>query len=74
MQVWTDPNGRIEFHHAPKGLNEKVPQDYIDATRPVMQQIEARLVAQFGMLDLTGSNREHCNAARCEPIVAASSR
>lgn len=45
LQVWTDPNGRIEFHHALQRLNEKVPQDYIDATRPVMQQIEARLVA-----------------------------
>jgi hypothetical protein len=45
------------------------PQQDIDATRPVMQHIEAALASQCGIVQLPARIEEQCSGVTCSPLT-----
>jgi len=63
------PNGEVEFSNYRIGINRKPPQEDIDATRPVMQKIEAGLAKQCGLTQLPARIKELCTGVDCKPLA-----
>lgn len=68
IQVFRQGNKQV-FQNSLRGLNEKPPQEYIDATRPVMKEIEAALGERCGMTELNSGIEEWCSDyLSCPPL------
>jgi len=73
LQVLQDHTGYIAFSQSLQGINSRPAQEDIDATRPIMKQIEERIGAECAVTHLPTSIREHCRGVQCSPIEQASS-
>lgn len=48
-----DYKGRVTYRQYLMSMNRRVPQEWVDATWPVMKKIEADLIALFGLSGIT---------------------
>jgi hypothetical protein len=66
LQFVVDYNGRVEYSQSLMRLGRPPPQETIDATRPVMLQIEGRLEQSCGLSNLQASVEEICRGVKCK--------
>lgn len=66
LQFMVDYKGRVEYSQSLMMLGMRPPQEWIDATRPVMLQIEDRLEHRCGLTNLSESVHETCHGVRCK--------
>lgn len=67
-QLFQDHTGLVEFTDSQLRLNSIPPQKSIDASRPVMQQIELGLSRNCGLPDLPSKISEWCQGVVCKPL------
>lgn len=65
LQLDKEYDGTVSYQSYLEGLNFKPPQAWIDATRPVMREIEKRLAVQCGADALPARVKETCNGVIC---------
>src|SRR5687767_8705443 len=53
FQVGFNPDGEILYSHHSLSLNQRLPPEQLDATRPLMLAVEKRLEDQFGLTNLS---------------------
>jgi hypothetical protein len=68
LQFFQDHRGTVSFKDGLLGLNVVPPQESIDASRPVMQQIELALSRNCGVADLPSKVSEWCHGVVCRPL------
>jgi hypothetical protein len=68
LQLIENYNGDVKFDHSLSGLNYKPPQEAIDATRPVMREIETELAAECSLGKLPANIQETCSGVDCTPL------
>jgi len=66
LQFVVDYKGTVEYSQNLMRMGIRVPQEWIDATRPVMLNIEANLERDCGLTNLSASVRESCLGVRCK--------
>lgn len=66
LQFVVDYKGTVEYSQSLMSLGRRPPQEWIDATRPVMLQIEARLEQNCGLTNLPASVEETCHGVKCK--------
>jgi hypothetical protein len=66
LQFVVDYKGRVEYSQSLMCLGRRPPQEWINATRPVMLQIEARLEESCGLTNLQSSVEEICHGVKCK--------
>ena len=59
-----DYASKVHFSHTLLMMNQRPPQAWVDATRPVMKQIEIRLEQECGLTGLSTSVVERCNGVK----------
>jgi hypothetical protein len=64
----TNWRGYVEFVDSDLRMNAKPPQEEIDATRPVMRQIEINVAGQCSVIKLTSPIHEECTGVECKPL------
>jgi hypothetical protein len=70
LRILGQYDGTIEFYHSLMQVHAP-PQEDVDATRPVMLEIEDKLESQCGVA-LSSRVRESCRAVQCVPDNAPS--
>jgi hypothetical protein len=65
VQFMPDWRGYVTFENYTVGMNERPPQKIIDATRPLMHQIESALLQKCGAVNLTQVD-EVCHGVQCK--------
>ena len=68
LQIKKEYDARLSYHDTLLAINQKPPQAGIDATRPVMKAMEARLAAQCGITELPARVKETCQGVICAPM------
>jgi hypothetical protein len=66
LQFTVDYAGRVDFSQYLVEMGQRPPQAWIDATRPVMIQIETLLEKQCGLTGLQTSVVERCFGVKCK--------
>lgn len=66
VQLTTNWRGYVDFTDYNMRMNEKPPQAEIDATRPVMREIERRLSDHCGVTKLQSPIHEWCHGVKCK--------
>jgi len=66
LQFVVNYKGRVEYSQSLMTLGRRPPQEWIDATRPVMLQIEGGLEHRCGLTNLSASVQETCLGVRCK--------
>lgn len=61
-----DYRGRVEYSQSLMALGRRPPQEFVDATRPVMLEIERRLERSCGLKNLAGAVKEYCYGVTCK--------
>jgi hypothetical protein len=65
LQIYRDVRGGIFFDQSLIEINNVPPQSQIDASRPVMKQIEHDLANKCGLPELPTRIKEHCQRVKC---------
>ena len=68
LQIYREYDGKFSYHNMLLQMNERPPQEAIDATRPVMRAIEKKLAANCGVATLPAEVREDCNGVACKSL------
>ena len=68
VQIYKEYDGGLSYHDSLIMINQKPPQAWIDATRPVMLEIEKQLAIQCGATDLPTNVKETCQGVVCGPL------
>ena len=68
LQVAKEYDGTFSYRNYLESLNSKPPQAWIDATRPVMHEIEKRLAMQCEADTLPAHIKETCTGVICGPM------
>ena len=68
IQIYKEYDGSLSYHASLIMINQKPPQAWIDATRPVMLEIEKQLATQCGATDLPTNLKETCQGVVCGPL------
>jgi hypothetical protein len=66
LQFVVDYKGRVEYSQSLMMLGRRPPQEWIDATRPLMLQIEGGLERRCGLTNLSASVHETCHGVKCK--------
>jgi len=72
VQFATNWRGYVEFSNYDYRINTKPPQSEIDATRPVMQNIEKALHNRCGIDTLAPGVTEYCHGIECKSLEQSS--
>jgi hypothetical protein len=65
LRFMIDSRKRIQYSQSLFSLLEPPPQEYVDATLPVMKRIELRLEGEAGLPDLQNSVTQDCIRVVC---------
>jgi len=68
VQFITNWRGYVDFIDSDVRLNFPIPQDVVDASRPVMRRIELALSQQCAVAKLA-MTKEWCHGVDCKPIA-----
>ena len=66
LQFVVDYKGRVDYSQSLMALGRRPPQEWIDATHPVMLQIEDGLEHRCGLTNLLTSVHETCHGVKCK--------
>jgi len=66
LQFEVDYQNRVEYRQTLLQMFQPPPQQWIDATLPVMQRIESRLETQAGLSGLRNSVMQRCDGVVCK--------
>ena len=69
LQFEGDYKGPLEFVQSMMRINERPPQQDIDASRPIMALIERRLESTCGIANLSSNVKERCQGVECPPLT-----
>src|SRR5258708_32235188 len=61
LEFHKDPNGAVQFSNSLQGINEIPTPEFVDASHPVMLEIERRLAERCGIKELPSRVTENCN-------------
>ncbi|HWY61760.1 MAG TPA: hypothetical protein VNW15_07650 [Rhizomicrobium sp.] len=68
LQIHQDVRGGISFWQSLIEINAVPPQKAIDASRPVMRQIEFDLASKCGLPELPARVKEWCQRVQCSSL------
>ena len=68
LQIYKEYDGKLSYHDALVMINRKPLQRWIDATRPVMREIEDQLASRCGATGLPDDVKETCQGVVCRPL------
>jgi hypothetical protein len=66
LEFVMDYSGKVYFSQSLLMMNQIPPQAWVDATRPVMKQIEIRLEQECGLTGLSTSVVERCHGVKAK--------
>jgi hypothetical protein len=69
LQYEKDYAGRFTFAQTDLNVGQRVPQEEVSATRPIMRRVEYALESQCGLVGLTSQIREQCWGGKCRSIA-----